>query len=369
MKHNWLIAGLVILGLIFSFTFIGCKSPTSSNPDDPGTLTKVEKKLKITGITGVSSSHIVVMLKTVLDLTPGVGTWGAGGNGNTADTVTIQLKNVSTPNGMGGYNPAINWTGTGEYYIALWETSGGNFSGLPSYYTPQKFNFDSETTIVEWDKFIPAASPGTEQKILAITGLETARAGKKVDVMLFTQEQWDAQTMSTAMGTSEESEQLSDDEVPLFYTSDDTEWKGAGIFVVLVNINGDTTEHYKGTVAISQTKTTVAFSSFTKIDEGASGDSVTINIAAIEGVTPPVAGAIPVTTITETDQYTGTVSWNGNPGSFVASTVYTATITLTAKAGYTLTGVRENFFTVDGTSTLATNAVDSGVITAVFPNT
>ncbi len=48
--------------------------------------------------------------------------------------------------------------------------------------------------------------------------------------------------------------------------------------------------------------------------------------------------------------------------------MYTATITLTAKAGYTLTGVTVNFFTAVGASSV-TNAADSGVITAVFPAT
>jgi hypothetical protein len=48
--------------------------------------------------------------------------------------------------------------------------------------------------------------------------------------------------------------------------------------------------------------------------------------------------------------------------------VYTATITLTAKTGYTLTGVTANFFTVAG-ATSVSNSADSGVVTAVFPAT
>jgi len=94
---------------------------------------------------------------------------------------------------------------------------------------------------------------------------------------------------------------------------------------------------------------------------------IPIDIAAIPGVTAPVTGATPVTTITATAEYTGTVAWAGNPATFVAGTAYTATITLTPTAGYTLTGVAANFFTVAGTSTPATNAVNSGVVTAVFP--
>jgi len=96
--------------------------------------------------------------------------------------------------------------------------------------------------------------------------------------------------------------------------------------------------------------------------------AATIAIAAIPGVTPPVTGATPVTTITATDQYTGIVTWSGSPSTFAAGTVYTATIILTAKVGYTLTGVPANFFTVAG-ATLVTNSINSGVVTAVFPET
>ncbi|PKM56381.1 MAG: hypothetical protein CVV00_00360 [Firmicutes bacterium HGW-Firmicutes-5] len=94
-----------------------------------------------------------------------------------------------------------------------------------------------------------------------------------------------------------------------------------------------------------------------------------INIAAISGVIAPVRRATPVTTITETNQYTGTVSWSPVHDSFEASTVYTASITLTPKAGYTLVGVGANFFTVAGVSTPATNLAHEGVISAVFAAT
>ncbi|HOW82614.1 MAG TPA: DUF1566 domain-containing protein [Spirochaetota bacterium] len=93
-----------------------------------------------------------------------------------------------------------------------------------------------------------------------------------------------------------------------------------------------------------------------------------IDLAAIPGVTPPAYGETPVPTISETDQYTGTVSWSDSPVTFEARTVYTATITLTAKSGYTLTGVTADFFTV-AEATSDTNSADSGVVTAVFPKT
>jgi len=92
-----------------------------------------------------------------------------------------------------------------------------------------------------------------------------------------------------------------------------------------------------------------------------------INIAAIPGVTAPATGAVLVTTITATAQYTGTVTWAPADDPFLGSQVYTATITLTPKAGFTLTGVAASFFTVAGAT--ATNPINSGVVIAVFPAT
>jgi hypothetical protein len=101
---------------------------------------------------------------------------------------------------------------------------------------------------------------------------------------------------------------------------------------------------------------------------GTAINPVTIDIAAIGGVSIPATGGIPVTTISENAQYSGTVAWNGNSSAFAADTAYTATITLTAKTGYTLQGVASNFFTVLGATTI-TNSVNSGVITVIFPPT
>lgn len=63
-------------------------------------------------------------------------------------------------------------------------------------------------------------------------------------------------------------------------------------------------------------------------------------------------------------QYTGTVSWSPEvSGTFAAATVYTATITLSPKTGYTLMGVKANSFTVDG-ATSVTHSAGSGVVSA-----
>ncbi len=112
------------------------------------------------------------------------------------------------------------------------------------------------------------------------------------------------------------------------------------------------------------------FTAVEKLDVRTPPETVTvINLAAIGGVTTPITAGVPATAITETAQYTGTISWSPSvSGSFAAETAYTATITLTPKPGFTLTGVTENFFTVAGGTTVS-NPAGSGVITAVFPAT
>ena len=92
-----------------------------------------------------------------------------------------------------------------------------------------------------------------------------------------------------------------------------------------------------------------------------------IDTPSIAGVTAPVTDATPTSTITATDLYTATISWSGAPVTFHPGTAYTATITITPKSGYTLTGVTSNYFTV--ADAIATNSANSGVISAVFPTT
>jgi formylglycine-generating enzyme required for sulfatase activity len=100
----------------------------------------------------------------------------------------------------------------------------------------------------------------------------------------------------------------------------------------------------------------------------ATGELLVTN-STILGVTAPVTGASPVTTIVANDQYTGTVSWSPSVSStFASGTTYTAVITLEPKTGYTLSGVSTNFFTVSSATSVSNNA-GSGVITAVFPAT
>ena len=92
----------------------------------------------------------------------------------------------------------------------------------------------------------------------------------------------------------------------------------------------------------------------------------TINSAII--LTAPVTNGVPQTEI-ETDEYTATVAWSPEvTDKFGYSTVYTATITITPKANYTVKGIAENGYTVSGAQTV-TNEADSATITAVYAAT
>ena len=98
-------------------------------------------------------------------------------------------------------------------------------------------------------------------------------------------------------------------------------------------------------------------------------EPVTVSDADIQGVTVPVAGEEAVEEI-DNEQYTGTITWSPDLDSrhFLPNTIYTATISLTAKVGYMFDGVTANFFIVAGASN-DSNEANSGVVTAEFPAT
>jgi len=123
----------------------------------------------------------------------------------------------------------------------------------------------------------------------------------------------------------------------------------------------------------NNTSVTVNYGHLTKTIGTLTVNKAVINEAAIHVIVPQYGGT-PASTITATEQYTGTVVWKDAEGNapydntFDPGTVYTATITLSPTENYTLQGVEANFFTVTGATT-ATNAANSGVVTAVFPKT
>lgn len=97
-------------------------------------------------------------------------------------------------------------------------------------------------------------------------------------------------------------------------------------------------------------------------------ERVTVTEPVIEGIPAPVARKYPAKVVREGRQFTGTVAWSPSAVAFNYATVYTATITLKAKVGYTFDGVAENFFTAAGAASVS-NEANSGVVTAIFPAT
>lgn len=87
------------------------------------------------------------------------------------------------------------------------------------------------------------------------------------------------------------------------------------------------------TEARSQSTDSKAVYVSTESDTTETSDSEKITSVDVK-VTAPKTGEKPQTTITETDQYTGTISWNCSTDTFEAGTSYTADIRLTAKDGY-----------------------------------
>jgi hypothetical protein len=83
----------------------------------------------------------------------------------------------------------------------------------------------------------------------------------------------------------------------------------------------------------------------------------------------PVVGKVPAAVVSGAAfQYSGTVSWTPDPsGSFASETVYTATVHLSPKTGYTFEEVGADAFKHGGSP--GTNAAGSGDITIVFPPT
>ena len=250
-----------------------------------------------------------------------------------------------------------NMTGTYEYSVnggTDWaDLSAGDITGLTSATTSIQVR-EKATETVE-------AGSATTQSVtvtsipVAVTGITVTGAGS-------------ATTIVTAEGTL----QMSAAVLPEGATNKEVTWSvvdGTGKATInetgLLKATAGTASN--GTVTVTATANDGSGITGTLVITISGQVDTVISIAAIQGVTAPVIGSTPVTTITETSQYTGTVVWSPTNDPFAGGTVYTATITLTAKTGFTLTGVAENSFTVAGAT--VNNAANSGVITAVFPAT
>jgi hypothetical protein len=97
------------------------------------------------------------------------------------------------------------------------------------------------------------------------------------------------------------------------------------------------------------------------LDTGKDGDTRVDALALGAEIPTPVFGGTPKTTIDQ-DQYAGTITWE--------TETYTATVALTAKSGYTFSGLGTTSFTHSGASSISAVISQDGTtvtITIVFP--
>jgi hypothetical protein len=156
---------LVLLSLlVFGLLLTGCPTDGGNNNENDGK--DDAKKLTITGIEGISGNVSVMFTTVVNDQSAAIlikddgsnsGT-GVGGRGTISNgTITISLKVIQYPLNSKPIITDDNWTGTGNYYIWLWNDN--EFSGSPPYSAPvsaswnEKVGFSSATTTVPWNKF------------------------------------------------------------------------------------------------------------------------------------------------------------------------------------------------------------------------
>ena len=107
-----------------------------------------------------------------------------------------------------------------------------------------------------------------------------------------------------------------------------------------------------------------------------SSTNPSLSYYVIKGVTAPITCDVPVTSVFETAEHSGTVSWSGSlvDGKFASATVYTANITINPKLPYKISGTPKDAFIVEGaTTTNPAYTTDPeytyAVVTAVFPRT
>ena len=140
------------------------------------------------------------------------------------------------------------------------------------------------------------------------------------------------------------------------------------------NISGATSNTYTPTTSDYNTYLKVAITvtntSGTATQTSTATAAVAAKVITIAnlGITAPVFGATPITSISDNGQYSATIVWSPTVSStFAPNTAYTATVSLTVDTGYTLTGLTANFFTNTGAT--VTNTVNGGSISVLFTAT
>jgi len=293
---------------------------------------------------------------------------GAATTNDTTPTLTLSSTGATY---MAFSGDGVNWSAWVAYattYSSFGVTTGEGCTsgdGTKIVYVKFKNDDDVESTKVYDSFYLDTAAPTLTTAAYTDTG--SGGTVNAADTVVFT---FSDEMLTTTVTASTVATVLPLSSSKSYGTSPTVSWDST-LKICTVTL-GTSPTLVAGTTTVTPTAAVKdsagnAYASTTAVTISGTS-STTITTAAILGVTAPVTGATPVTTITAATQYTGTVTWSSTPTTFAASTAYTATITLTPTTGYTLTGVAANLFTVSGATT-DTNSANSGVVTAVFPAT
>jgi hypothetical protein len=371
----------------FSAVVYGGNDPSNPNGDDP-VVPGAGGKLTITGLPAGGTRAVYVFssgtdISTYSAITTAYmnGSYQAVGASPGSDGA-FTLYTWSGGSQGGGFN------GNGSYPVLLLNSGGSITDTANPMYSRATVSFSSGTGSVSYGSFSAVLygsddPPGAGGK-LTITGLPTGGTqavyvfSSGTDISTYTAISSAYMNGSyQAVGASPGS----DGAFTLYTWSGGSQgggFSGSGSYpVLLLNSGGSVTDtanpmYSRATVTFTDGTGTVSYSGFSAVVyEGT--PIVVYDFSLDTKVTAPVTGAAPDTTAINGTQYTGSIAWQtsggtAHTGAFAANTVYKAVVTLTAKIGYTFTGVGNNRFKYTGVTTI-TNAANSGTVTITFPAT
>jgi len=108
-----------------------------------------------------------------------------------------------------------------------------------------------------------------------------------------------------------------------------------------------------------------------QVEVGVGTGTGTAITSANVAIAAPVTGAVPVTAFADPGgQWDAAITWSpAVSGAFAPAITYTATIAIMPRAGFTLTDVTANFFTINGSAPTSANLADAGSFSHTFPAT
>ena len=141
---------LIIIALVFSLVFYSCDTGNNGNSNGNGNGEKTDnsKKLVINGI-GVSGDVRIILADDV-GFSANMPAGGIATGIVLGSNVTITLKTLS------GSTFTTDWSGTGNYYVYLWNTLTPGAEQEPDYMGAvnktqgQLFDFSNQITEVNW---------------------------------------------------------------------------------------------------------------------------------------------------------------------------------------------------------------------------